>query len=194
MNHPARKPNTMSLDDFEDLLADCPDDERWELIAGRVVRMMVGARWEHNRIVNNIAAGLDRRFRAKGSPCRTLTETFRLKDEAINSSLLPDVIVYCERLARGAAFMNNPMVLIEILSDGTRRRDREEKWAVYQQLPSLRHYVMVERDKAHIETFDRIGAVWDGLRIASGLDATLALPAVGLDMPLTEIYADVLDP
>ncbi|GJD74710.1 hypothetical protein CFIICLFH_2945 [Methylobacterium goesingense] len=34
----------MALDDFEELLADKPRNERWELIGGRVVRMMVGAR------------------------------------------------------------------------------------------------------------------------------------------------------
>ena len=51
MNRPALKAPLMSLDDFEELLADAPEDERWELISGRVVRMMVGARWEHNRII-----------------------------------------------------------------------------------------------------------------------------------------------
>jgi hypothetical protein len=34
----------MDLDDFEHLLADQPDDEHWELIRGRVVRIFVGAR------------------------------------------------------------------------------------------------------------------------------------------------------
>ena len=46
----------MSLDDFEELLADKPADEKWELIGGRVVRMMVGARWEHNRIYRDVIA------------------------------------------------------------------------------------------------------------------------------------------
>ena len=59
MNRPSLQFKPMSLDDFEELLADQPEDERWELIGGRVVRMMVGARWEHNRIINNLAAGLD---------------------------------------------------------------------------------------------------------------------------------------
>ena len=48
----------MSLDDFEELLADKPRDEKWELIGGRVVRMMTGARWEHNYLIQNIAGGL----------------------------------------------------------------------------------------------------------------------------------------
>jgi hypothetical protein len=34
----------MSLDDFEELLADKPADERWELLGGRVTRMMVTRR------------------------------------------------------------------------------------------------------------------------------------------------------
>ena len=34
----------MALDDFEELLADKPANEKWELLGGRVVRMMVGAR------------------------------------------------------------------------------------------------------------------------------------------------------
>ena len=45
----------MSFDDFEEALADKPRNEKWELIGGRVVRLMVGARWEHGLIVQNIA-------------------------------------------------------------------------------------------------------------------------------------------
>ncbi|CAN2532219.1 hypothetical+protein [Methylocapsa aurea] len=103
----------MSLDDFEERLADKPADEKWELIGGRVVRMMVGAR------------------------------SFR-------------------------------------------------EMAVYQKLPSLRHYAPVERDRAHIETFDRAGEVWSGVRILDGLAAELDLPAIGVSVPLAEIYRDVI--
>ena len=82
MNRPAHQPPLMSLDDFEELLADAPDDERWELISGRVVRMMVGARWEHNQIITNLNVALVNRFRANGSPCRTLVESFRDAEQA----------------------------------------------------------------------------------------------------------------
>ena len=46
----------MDLDDFEELLADKPRDEKWELIGGRVVKMMVGARWEHHFIVREVVS------------------------------------------------------------------------------------------------------------------------------------------
>lgn len=192
MNHPALQFEIMSLDDFDELLADCPEDERWELISGRVVRMMVGARWEHNRIIGNLAAGLDSRFRASGSPCRTLRETFRVRNEPSSSSLLPDLLVYCTRPSPGATFLSDATIIVEVMSKGTQRRDREEKWAVYQMLPSLKHYVLVTRDRPHIETIDRQNGTWSGFRISDGLEVDLVLAAVNVSLPLAEIYADVL--
>ncbi|PWB81044.1 MAG: Uma2 family endonuclease [Methylocystaceae bacterium] len=193
MTHVSRQYEYMSLDDFEELLADKPADEKWELIGGRVVRMMVGARWEHNYIIQNLSNGLRERLRAKGSPCRTLIESFRLRDKPNESSMLPDVIVHCRPLEPGAASLPDPTVLVEVMSEGSKARDRFEKWAVYQKLPSLRHYVLVERDRAHIETFDKIGEVWAGVRILDGLAAELDLPAIGVGVPLAEIYRDVIE-
>lgn len=191
MTRPAARFETMDLDDFEELLADQPDDERWELINGRVVRMMVGARWEHNRIITNLNVGLVNRFRAENSPCSTLVETFRLKREDARSSLLPDLIVHCQPLMPGATSIDNPTAVFEVLSEGTQRRDREDKWAVYQTLPSLRHYVLVTRDRPHVETIDREDDAWSGHRIFDRLTETLTLPAFGIELPLAEIYTTI---
>ena len=193
MNRPALKPQGISLEDFEELLADAPEEERWELISGRIVRMMVGARWEHNRIVTNLTIALMTRFRAAGSPCRTLTETFRLREEASPSSLLPDILVYCTRPKPGATHLSDATVIVEVISTGSERRDRHDKWAVYQTLPSLKHYVLVTRDIPHVETIDRVDGVWSAFRIADGIASTLALPGVGIEVPLAEVYADLFD-
>ncbi len=64
MNRASPQFEYMSLDDFEELLADKPANERWELIGGRVVRMMVGARWEHHLITQNLRFELRRRLDA----------------------------------------------------------------------------------------------------------------------------------
>lgn len=191
MNPPACADPRMSLDDFEELLADCPEDERWELISGRVVRMMVGARWEHNFIITNLAYALEKRLRDRGSPCRTFRETFRLKEDESSSSLLPDLMVYCSRPPVGATYLDDATVLIEVLSQGTARRDREDKWLVYQTLPSLKHYVLVERDRPHVESIERAGGSWSAFQIADGLDAVLRLGQLDLEIPLAEIYEDL---
>lgn len=192
MTRPSDQYDYMDLDDFEELLADKPRDEKWELIGGRVVKMMTGARWEHHFIVQNLNFALSRHLRGSGSPCRVFTESFRLKEDALDSSLLPDVIVRCGPMAPGATSLNDPSILVEVLSDGSVGRDRVEKWRIYQRLPSLQHYVLVERDKPMIEVFDRAGEAWFKQRMIEGLDAVLDLSALGVTIPLAEIYRDVL--
>ena len=182
----------MDVDDFEELLADMPSDERWELIGGRVVRMMVGARWQHNVIIQNLAGALRHRFRAQGSDCRTFTETFFMKAPWLKSVTLPDIIVRCGKLADDATSLDDPKVLIEVVSPGSEGRDRVEKWKAYRQLVSLEHYVLIERDHAAIDVFDRAGDAWALRRTIEGLGSDLSLPAVNVSVPLSEIYEDVL--
>ncbi|TXM77860.1 Uma2 family endonuclease [Methylobacterium sp. WL69] len=184
----------MDFDDFEELLADKPRNERWELIGGRVVRMMVGARWEHGRIVQNIASHLHQGFRAKGSSCQTFAETFYLKSRPLDAALLPNVLVVCGGIEAGATSVDNPTVLIEVLSPGTEARDRLEKWRIYQQLPALQHYVLVARDRSHLEVYDRVDGAWSGFRVIEGMDATLELVAIQASLPLSEVYWSVFGP
>lgn len=181
----------MSLDDFEEFLADKPRNERWELIGGRVVKMMVGARWEHAAIIQNIARHLGNAFDASGSKCRTFTETFYIKEKGLDAALLPDVMVVCSDLEPGATATDAPIVLFEVLSTGTEARDRFDKWHIYQRLPSLKHYVLVARDKPYVEAFDRVGETWSGMRVLDGLHAVLELPAVGISLSLADIYRRV---
>ena len=122
MSRPLADYEYVSFDDFEEMLADKPQNERWELIGGRVVRLMVGARWEHARIVGNIARGMDNQFVASGSPCQTFTETFFMKEKALVSQLLPDVMVVCGDLEPGATSTAEPVVLVEVVSGGTATR------------------------------------------------------------------------
>jgi Uma2 family endonuclease len=193
MNRQSAQYEYMALDDFEELLADKPANEKWELIGGRVVRMMVGARWEHHFVAQNLAFGLRQRLQAMSSPCHVFLETFFMKEKALDTATLPDVMVQCGPLAPGVTSVNDPTVLVEVMSEGSKARDRFEKWAVYQQLPSLKHYVLVERDRAHIETFDRgADGAWSGVQILDGLAAVMELPAIGVSVPLSEIYRDVI--
>jgi Uma2 family endonuclease len=183
---------TMPADDFEELILDMPAGEKWELIGGRVVRGTVGARWEHKRIVQNITVAMMNDFRGKRSPCRPFDETFWLKEKLLNLQVFPDVMVRCGPLERGAVHLSDPVVIVEVLSPGTEARDRHEKWALYQKLGSVKHYVLAARDKAHVEVFSRGEGEWSGFQVLEGLEATLKLPAIDFEMPLADIYRDVI--
>jgi hypothetical protein len=62
MNSTIWKPDRMSLDDFEELSLNKPEDEKWELIDGVLVRGTVGARVEHHIIISNIDYALHDHF------------------------------------------------------------------------------------------------------------------------------------
>jgi len=156
--------------------------------------MMVGARWEHGRIVQNIASHLHQGFRAKGSSWQTFAETFYMKSRPLDAALLPDVLVVCGGIEAGTTSVDNPTVLIEVLSPGTEARDRLEKWRIYQQLPALQHYVLVARDRPHVEVYDRVDGAWSGFRVVEGMDATLELSAIQASLPLGEAYWGVFEP
>lgn len=184
----------MDLGDFEEYLADRPEDEKWELIGGRVSKMMVGARWEHHFVVQNVQFELTRRLRERGAGCDVFAETFWLKERFLDLAVFPDIMVRCgEGLDPDASSINDPIVLAEVLSPGSVERDRGDKYDLYRRLPSLRHYAMIERDRPVIDVIDRVGPHdWTVHRRIEGLDATLSLPALDLEIPLAEIYFRVL--
>ena len=182
----------MDLDDFEELLADKPVHEKWELIGGRVVRMMVGARWEHHFIIRNVGTELQRQFRQKGQQCHVFTETFWLKERFMDLAVFPDVMVRCgPKLDANVSAINDPILLVEVVSPGSEARDRVEKDRLYRRLPTLMHYVIIERDTPLVDVFDRSENSWL-LRRIEGLDSVLELSAIQARLPVREIYRDVL--
>jgi Uma2 family endonuclease len=181
-----------TFDEFEAMLADKPESEVWELIGGRVVRGMVGARIEHQRIIGNIDFALKAHFRGRKRPCESLRETFWLKARFLDLEVFPDVMVHCGEIARGAVSIDDPLILFEVSSRESDHRDRFEKGDLYRQLPSLQQYVIVQRDREYVDILSRTGSGgWSASVAERG--GIVKLPPVDLDLPLAEIYAGVFD-
>ena len=87
--------------------------------------------------------------------------------------------------------MNDPILLVEVVSPGSEARDRVEKDRLYRRLPTLQHYVFVARDTAVIDVFDRVQDGWIARR-AEGLEATVESPALDCVLAASEVYRDVL--
>lgn len=56
--------------------------------------------------------------------------------------------------------ITNPRVVVEVLSKSTEQRDRNERFALFQQLESLEEYVLVSQDERRIEVRRRNGKNW----------------------------------
>jgi Uma2 family endonuclease len=155
---------------------------------------MSGGTANHSLITGNI--GGEVRQRLKGKPCRMYESNLRLNVRRTGLRCYPDVGVYCSPLQfdpedSAGETATNPTLLFEVLSKSTEAYDRGLKAENYRQIESLRAYVLVSQVKPHVEIFEReANGPWL-FRESDGLDAVLKLPAIGIDLPLSEIYAGV---
>ena len=86
----------------------------------------------------------------------------------------------------------NPKVIVEVLSPSTERHDRGWKFKNYQLIPSFEKYVLVFQDEPRIERFVRQGDVGWLKTSTDGLDQVLRLDTIECEIPLAEIYEDVV--
>jgi Uma2 family endonuclease len=108
-------------------------------------------------------------------------------------AVFPDVMVHCGPFDREATSLSDPVVLFEVVSPGSAVRDRVEKGGLYLRLPSLQHSVLVDRDRPSVEVVSRVDArSWTEPETIVGLEQTVSLPALGLGLPLVDIYRDVI--
>ncbi len=196
MSYSAVPDDYYTVAEFEHLERDAPDGERWELIRGRIVRMMTGGTIAHNRLVRNVARALEAGLRANGSPCDVFTENVKYEDDLQDSAVYPDVIVTCEPLKNEATKIISPVILVEVVSKSSALRDRREKLAIYAHTPSLQHYLVVEQASPIVEFWSRQTGGndddWTARRI-EGLQAMLTIPAFDLTLSMAEIYDRVFE-
>jgi Uma2 family endonuclease len=104
----------------------------------------------------------------------------------------PDVTIDCGRPERGATESREPTVFFEVLSRSTRSADFVRKADEYRQLATLRHYVVIEPLSVHVTVWSRAeDGAWPFPVVLRSLDSTVDLAAVGVRLPLTEIYDGV---
>jgi Uma2 family endonuclease len=100
----------------------------------------------------------------------------------------PDALVYCgAEVAPESIVVENPVVIIEIVSPTTGRNDKTRKLADYFRLPSVLHYLIIDPDAPLIIHHERGG---DGEILTRILREGVArLDPPGIDLPLASIYA-----
>ncbi len=175
----------MRLDEFlawEERQAPRYEFDGWQPVA------MTSGTVSHELIGGALRALL--RDQLRGKPCQAVGPT--LKIEVVGRIRYPDAFVYCTPVAPGETVIGEPVVVFEVLSVGTSRTDRIEKLREYQATPSIQRYVILEQDSIAAMVFFRQGGGWDVQALTSG--ETLAMPEIGVTLPLSDIYADVTLP
>ena len=143
---------------------------------------MTGAREAHEDIVANLITAL--RNRLRGRECRAYSANMKVLVDG--SYRYPDALVVCSPRDPGRTVAVDPVVVFEVISQSTERVDRIVKNAEYRNTPSVQAYVMLQQDFVGATVFRRNGDVWIGDTYGKG--AVLALPAIGTDLPIDDLY------
>lgn len=164
-------------------------ERKFEYLNGEIVAM-VGAMVIHNRVAGNLFVTLYRLL--EGSGCEPFNSDQRIYIPTAQAYLYPDASVVCGQAdvmsQGGVEMILNPTLIIEVLSPSTAQYDRTVKLGLYQQLPSLRAYLMVEAESPFMEWYERTAlGTWEHHQ-QRDLHASVPLPIGDLSLPLRDIY------
>ena len=161
-------------------------DRRHEFIDGEPVAMAGGTR-AHDRIQRNLINRTTSLLR--GSGCEPLGPDMMVLTGNGNGRY-PDMTIDCGPFEPNALTASEPTVVFEIPSETTKKTDQVMKLVDYDATPSIRHYVLASQIEPLVLVYTRGEHGGFDIRpnILRGLDAMLALPSVGISLPLSEIY------
>ena len=150
---------------------------------------MAGGTRAHNRLIQNCAFGLRAGLRGRG--CEIYAENVRLAIAEGEHYSYPDVLVSCDPLDNDPRTVHSATLIIEVLSKSTEARDRGWKFEQYQLMPSLQQYVLVSQYRVLVDSFVRTNhGTWE-LTSLRQLTDTLALPALGMQLTVADIYEHI---
>ena len=157
---------------------------------GGLVYAMAGGTNLHNLVATNVLVALGGRL--KGKTCRPYNSDtkIRLRQPSQVRFYYPDVSVICRPNAPTDAFQDEPTIIVEVLSDSTRRIDEGEKKDGYLGIPSLTSYLLVDLERVSVVRYLRTdhGFVAESF---AGIDTVILLPEAETELSLAEIYDGV---
>ena len=167
-------------------------DEKHYFINGILIPM-AGGTLTHNSIQSNTHGELYIAIRSKPE-FRIFGSDQKIYLPALNIYNYADVLVIAGTPLISDEESNaieNPIMIVEVLSKSTGGYDRGQKFTEYQTLPSFREYVLIHQDKPQINSyFLEPDGRWRPA-VFTGLESEAWFETVGCRVPLSSIYRNV---
>lgn len=177
------------VDERSYLQWEAKQDGRYYLHEGRVYAMSGGSR-NHGSITPALTEICRRAVR--GTPCRYRDENTKVRVSE-RKYYYPDGLIACppNYVSESSGTIDNPRVIFEVLSPGTKDFDREGKFDAYCLFPSFEEYVLIHSEVQRVEVFIRQSDGKWGLSVY--LPGTVArIESVGIELPLDDLYEEVV--
>lgn len=158
---------------------------------GGTVHAMAGATIRHNNIAFGAMLALG--IQLRGKPCQPFNSDTKVRIEYPDHTRFyyPDAMVVCQSNPESDHFQNQPVVVIEVLSESTRRTDIGEKRDAYLTIPSLKALLLVEVDRPEVTVYRRKPEGGFSGELYEGMEAVIALPEIQAELALSELYERV---
>jgi Uma2 family endonuclease len=156
---------------------------------------MAGGTKGHGQIPLNLATELT--IGLRGKPCIIYNSDVKIQLKTEHAYLYPDLSVVCgesEESRIENEIIQDPILIVEVLSESTAIRDIGVKFFKYQQIENLIEYVLVDQFYPIINVLQKSeGGGWT-VRSSVGMESEIRLESLGLTIPLALIYDKVAFP
>ncbi|HAO20723.1 MAG: hypothetical protein BWK80_54060 [Desulfobacteraceae bacterium IS3] len=150
---------------------------------------MSGASFAHNLVAGNVFASLHRSLR--DSDCIVFNSDMKIELDKAKHYAYPDVSAVCGdvRFAEGRDdTIVNPVLIIEVLSESTQKYDRDLKFKAYQNIASLKDYILIDQYSYRVEYFSKNNfGFWDS-EVFEKIDDKFIVRSVDVELSLNIIY------
>ena len=168
-------------------------EEKHEYVDGEILAMSGGSASASRMAASLIAAVHDA---LRGKPCDVYDSNLKVRIGRKHRYRYPDAMVICgseqfDPDDKRRHTITNPRVIFEILSPSTERSDRTTKFDDYRSIDGVEEYVLLSQSTPRVETYHRKpDGTWQ-FDVKVGLDSAVTLKSIGIDLPLSELYAGV---
>lgn len=183
-----KQPDFITIADY--LAGEEFSDVKHEYLGG-TVHAMAGATNRHNIIAGNTFVALHGVLR--GKPCQPFNSDTKVRIQFPDHTRFyyPDAMVVCRPNPEDDHFQDEPVVIVEVLSESTRRADLVEKRDAYLTLPSLKVLIFVETDFPDITVYRATPEGGFAVERHDDPGRAIPLPEIDASLPLAGVYERV---
>ena len=199
VKEPAVKYHYLSAEEY--LAMERKAVEKTELHEGVLVSMsdvsedgvsMAGSSLKHNRIISNLIGVINPFLKRKS--CSVFPSDLRVYIPNSNSFTYPDITIVCGKPALSDDRFDtvlNPSVIIEVLSPSTENNDRGNKFFIYQQIESLKEYILINSTYTKVQVITKKEqAVWK-FETITDITSSFYIETTSHNIKLEELYDKV---
>lgn len=131
------------------------DRGRFELVDGEIVAMSP-ERVRHANVKAEAWLALRNGIAAAALPCRAYTDGVTVIIDEHNARE-PDASVQCKPADPNSLVLDEPVIVVEVISPSSGHQDGGQKVFEYFTVSSIQHYLIIDPDRRHVLHYQRSG-------------------------------------